>query len=140
MRSARLTLGVAAAVIALAGITTAAIRRGGSDAPLRQPEITWEQTKAAITVRIHNVNKHWGLRNQHVRIRLYEQPSNPFNTFGPDGYDGTEEFPELGDIYCCLISELRPGGGYAIELFPSKRFKVNAVKIDVIGPPGWIKT
>lgn len=138
MRSARLTLGVAAVVVALAGVTTAAVRRADVE-PLKPPAIGYEQTKTAITVRIHNPNRHWGLRNQRVLIQLFEQRSHPFNWFGPDTFSGTEEFPELGDIRCCLITELRPGADYEFMLPPSARFTVNAVTIDMKGPPGWVR-
>ena len=139
-------IGVTAAVLVVAGVgVTAVIRRDAGSEEVEPPGVrfdpealSFEQTDTAITLRIHNRSKHWGLRNQRVYIVVRHPDRVPINSYGPDKDSGVQGRPELGTMRCCEIPELRPGSIYTFTLFPS-RYKAGVITVNLEGPPGWIR-
>ncbi len=107
--------------------------------PVKDPEITWEQTPQAIKVHIHNPNRTWGMRNQRVRIRLKTADGYPFQWYGPDDLNGVKDHPKLRKIPCCLIPELRPGGDFTFTLHPSFSYTLGGLDLVLKGGDGWVK-
>ncbi len=136
----KVTLLAGAAAVLSAGVVVAATvhLRDGGDEAIKQPALSFEQTPTAVELHIHNVNKHWGLRNQRLTILVRHPDGLPIISYGPDRETSVERRPELGEMRCCLIPELRPGGDFTFTLFPS-RFTVGAFSVDLVGGPGWIR-
>ncbi len=139
MRLQKVALGLGAVVTLAAGVTTA-VRVNHYREPIKEPILSFEETATAVKVNIRNINNSWGLRNQPIEIALYtEAGSHSFHIYGPDEVEGSEDNPQLGEIHCCTITELRPNSIFTITVLPSRRFKTGKIRVRLADGPGWIK-
>lgn len=106
----------------------------GVGAP-RQPAVTFVQDATGVHVHIHNVNAHWGLRDQPFRVMLRAEGGFPIRTYGPHEDDGN---PGQPPFWCCTIGTLPPHGDYSIDLFPVD-VKVAGIDVTLRGGRYWIR-
>jgi hypothetical protein len=105
------------------------------------PVTRFTQDANGVHVFVHNPNKHWGLRHQHVSIVLHDNRDgfNILRTYGPDEDD---EAPDPGDnrtIHCCEITLLPPGGDYRFDLWPSRRTVAGISIRNARHSEGWVR-
>ena len=105
--------------------------------PPREPVLSLEQDDTGVRVRIRNVNEHWGLRNQYVRITLRVASGLPTRSYGPDRSVTIDGKPGK-ELHCCLITSLPPGGEFTFDLFPI-RTTVAGFTMRMRGGEQWVR-
>lgn len=124
-----------AVVITTALVVARPWNRGVPEA--HAPQVTFTQDSAGVHVHIHNTNKHWGLRDQPVRVMLRTSDGFPIRLYGPDE-DTPVALGSKQQFHCCRITFLPPGGDFTLELLATTK-SVGGVELDLRGGRLWIR-
>ena len=124
-----------AVVITTALVVTHPWHRGVPAA--HAPQVTFTQDQTGVHVHVHNTNKHWGLRDQPVRVTLRTNTGLPIRRYGPDE-DTPVTFGSSEMFHCCRITLLLPDGDFTLDLLPTVK-TVGGVEMDLRGGQLWVR-